>query len=83
MHLTYVEQICGLFKLAGLPGEDVKKKVFLLSLKGKALAWYRLCDDIGSWNWNCLKLELHQKNYPMHLVHRDRNYISNFGPCEG
>ena len=40
MHLIYVEQICGLFKLAGLPGVETKKKVFPLSLKGKALAWY-------------------------------------------
>ena len=75
MHLIYVEQICGLFKLAGLPSDHVMKKVFPLSLKGKALAWYRLCDDIGSCNWNRLKLEFHQKIYPMHLVHRDRNYI--------
>ena len=59
------------------------KTVFPLSLKGKALAWYRLCDDIGSWNWNCLKLEIHQKSYPMHLVHRDRNHIYNFCPREG
>ena len=83
MHLIYVEQICGLFKLAGLPGDEVMKKVFPLSLKGKALIWYRLCDDIGSWNWNRLKLEFHQKNYPMHLVHRYRNYIYNFWPREG
>ena len=62
MHLLYVEQICGLFKLAGLPRAEVMKKVFPLYLKGKALAWYRLCDDIGSWNWNRLKLEFHQKN---------------------
>ena len=46
MHLIYVEQICGLFKLAGLPGDEVMKKIFPLSLKGKALAWYRLCDDM-------------------------------------
>ena len=46
MHLIYVEQICGLFKLAGLPGDKVMNKVFPLSLKVKALAWYRLCDDI-------------------------------------
>ena len=32
MHLIYVEQICGLFKLVGLPGDEVKKKVFPLSL---------------------------------------------------
>ena len=58
-HLLYVNEICGLFKLAGLPEDEVKKKVFPLSLKGKALTWYRLCDDIGSWNYNRLKLEFH------------------------
>ena len=52
MHLIYVEEVCGLFKLAGLPGDEAKKKAFPLSLKVKALAWYRLCDDIVSWNWN-------------------------------
>ena len=30
-----------------------------------------------------LKLEFHQKFYPMHLVHRDPNYIYNFWPREG
>jgi len=30
-----------------------------------------------------MKLEFHQKYYPMHLVHRDRNYIYNFWPREG
>ena len=48
MHLIYVEQICGLFKLAGLPRAEVMKKVSPLSLKGKSLAWYRLCDDTES-----------------------------------
>ena len=33
MHLIYVDEICGLFKLAGLPGDEAKKKVFPLSLK--------------------------------------------------
>jgi len=28
-------------------------------------------------------LEFHQKFYPTHLVHRDRNYIYNFWPSEG
>ena len=61
MHLIYAEQICGLFKLGGLPGDESKKKVFPLSLKGKSLTWYRLCDDIGTWNYNRSKLEFHQK----------------------
>ena len=28
-------------------------------------------------------MEFHQKNYLMHLVHRDQNYIYNFWPREG
>ena len=52
MHLIYVDEICGLFKLASLSGDEAKKKVFPLSLMVKALKWYRLCNDIGSWNWN-------------------------------
>ena len=72
-HLIYVDEVCGLFKLAGVPDDVIKKKVFPLSLKGYASTWYRLCDDMGSWNYKRLKLEFHQKFYPMHLVHRDRN----------
>ena len=30
MHLIYVDEICGLFKLAGLSEDGVKKKVFHL-----------------------------------------------------
>ena len=59
-HLIYVDEVGGLFKLAGMPKDVVKKKVFPLSLKGNALKWYRLLDDIGSWNYNLLKLEFHQ-----------------------
>ena len=83
LHLIFVDEVYGLFKLACLPGDEAKKNVFHLSLKGNALAWYRLCDDIGSWSWNHLKLEFLQKFYPMHLVHCDRNYIYNFWPREG
>jgi hypothetical protein len=50
-HLIYVDEVCGLFKLAGIPGDVIKKKVFPLSLKGDASTWYRLCDDTGSWNY--------------------------------
>ena len=35
----------------------MEKKVFLLSLEGKSLTWYRLGDDIGMWDLNQLKLE--------------------------
>ena len=32
-HLIYMDEVCGLFKLAGVPGDVIKKKVFPLSLK--------------------------------------------------
>ena len=48
LHLIYVDEVCGLFKLAGIPDDVVKRKVFPLSLKGDALTWYRLYDDTGS-----------------------------------
>ena len=57
-HLIYVDEVCGLFKLAGIPGDFIKK-VFPLSLKGDALTWYRLCDDMESWDYKRLKLEFH------------------------
>ena len=75
LHLIFVDEVCGLFKLAGIPNDVFKRKVFPLSLKGDASTWYRLCDDTRSWNYKRLKLEFHQKFYPMHLVHRDRNHI--------
>src|SRR3954468_24264140 len=77
MHLIYVDEVCRLFKLVGMPEDVIKKKVLPLPLKGKALTWFRLCDDIESWIYNRLKLEFHQKFYPMHLVHHDRNNIYN------
>ena len=45
LHLIYVDEVCGLFKLAGIPGDVVNRKVFPLCFKGDALIWYRLCDD--------------------------------------
>ena len=51
LHPIFVDEVCGLFKLACIPDDVVKRKVFPLSLKGDALTWYRLCDDTGSWNY--------------------------------
>ena len=53
LHLIYVAEVCGLFKLAGMPKDVINKKDFPLSFKGKALTWFRLCDDMGSWNYKC------------------------------
>ena len=59
LHLIYVDEVCGLFKLASIRDDVVKRKVFLLSLKGDTLTWYRLCDDTGSWDYKRLELEFH------------------------
>ena len=59
LHLVFVEEVCGLFKLAGIQNDVVKRKVFPLSLKGDAMTWYRLCDDMRYWNYKRLKLEFH------------------------
>ena len=53
-HLIYVDEVCGLFKLPGMPDDVIKKKVFPLSSKVDALTWYMLCDDMGSWNYKRL-----------------------------
>ena len=37
MHLIYVVEICGLFKLAGVLGDVVKKKVFPFIFKGRCI----------------------------------------------
>jgi len=76
MHLIYIDEICGLFNLAGFFEDGITKKVFPLSLEGKGLTWYGLLDDTGTW-------EFHQKFYHMHLVHRDQNYTYNFWPRDG
>ena len=60
IHLIYVDEVCGLFKLAGMPEDVIKKKVFPLSLKGKTLTWLRLVMilDHGTTtdrNWNFIK----------------------------
>ena len=41
-HLIYVDDVCGLFKLAGIPGDVIKKKVFPLSLKERVRPYFLL-----------------------------------------
>ena len=50
LHLIYVDEVCGLFKLAGMTDDVIKKKVFPLSLEGNASTWYRLLDDTRIWD---------------------------------
>jgi hypothetical protein len=50
MHLIYIDELCGLFKLAGLSEDGVKNIVFPLSFKGRALALEPIKAEISSKN---------------------------------
>src|SRR3954467_15517883 len=82
-HLLYLSQLCSLFKLAGVSLEFVMKKLFSVSLTNKASDWYKLLDNSHSLNWEELMSLFYTKFYPLHEVHRDRNYIYNFWSREG
>jgi hypothetical protein len=40
-NLHAIEDLCSLFKLAGVPHDDVKRKLLYLSLAGNARIWFR------------------------------------------
>jgi hypothetical protein len=41
-HLLFIHKLCNLFKCAGTSMNQVKRKIFSLSLKGKAAEWYKM-----------------------------------------
>jgi hypothetical protein len=44
-HLLFIHELCELFKCAGISMNQVKKKLFSLSLKGRADEWYKTLKD--------------------------------------
>ena len=82
-HLLYLSELCSLSKLAGVSRDFVMRKLFSLSLKDKAWDWYKLLDDSHLLNWQELMSLFYTKFYPLHEIHRDRNYIYNFWSRDG
>jgi hypothetical protein len=41
-HLLFIYELCELFKCAGISTSQVKRKLFSLSLKGRAVKWYKM-----------------------------------------
>jgi hypothetical protein len=41
-HLLFIHELCELFKCAGISMNQVKRKLFSLSLKGRAAEWYKM-----------------------------------------
>ncbi|KAE8813709.1 40S ribosomal protein S5-1 [Hordeum vulgare] len=58
-----------------LTRDGVMRKLFALSLKGKALEWYRLLDDSHLRDWEEIQSLFYFKFYPLHEVHENRNYV--------
>jgi hypothetical protein len=41
-HLRFIHELCELFKCVGISTDQVKRKLFSLSLNGRAAEWYKL-----------------------------------------
>jgi hypothetical protein len=41
-HLLFIHELCELFKCAGISTNQVKRKLFSLSLKGRSAEWYKV-----------------------------------------
>ena len=78
--LLFIHELCGLFKCAGITIDQVNKKLFLLSLKGRAEEWYKLLKNGQSLEWEEIVLLFYSKFYPPSEIHNDRNQIYNFWP---
>jgi hypothetical protein len=82
-HLLFIHKLCELFKCAGISIGEVKRKLFSLSLKGRAAEWYKRLKDGRPVDWEEIVPLFYSKFYPSSEVHKDRNYIYNFHPRDG
>src|SRR4051812_8854542 len=77
-HLLFVHELCELFKCAGISMDQVRKKLFSISLRGKAAEWYKLLKNGRSIGWEEILPLFYSKFYPPSEIHKDRNQIYNF-----
>jgi hypothetical protein len=82
-HLLFIHELCELFKRAGISIDQVKRKLFSLSLKGIAAEWYKMLKNGRSIGWEEIVPLFYSKFYPPSEIHKDRNYIYNFLPHDG
>ena len=82
-NLLFLHELCELFKCAGITMEEVKKKLFSLSLSGRAAHWYKLLKNGHSLGWEEIVPLFYSKFYPPSEIHQARNLIYNFWPYEG
>ena len=63
--------------------DKVTRKLFSLSLKGRAAEWYSLLKNGHSLSWVEIVPLFYSKFYPLSEIHKDRNDIYNFWPHDG
>ncbi|KAK1684798.1 hypothetical protein QYE76_045646, partial [Lolium multiflorum] len=77
-HLLFLHELCGLFKCAGISMDEVRKKLFSISLSGKAAHWYKLLDNGDSLEWNDIVPWFYSKFYPPNKTLLDTSCSGSF-----
>ncbi|KAK1614180.1 hypothetical protein QYE76_019697 [Lolium multiflorum] len=67
----------------GISMNEVRNKLFTISLSGKAAHWYKLLKNGDSIDWEDIVPLFYSKFYPPSEIHKDRNRIYNFWPHDG
>ncbi|KAK1669670.1 hypothetical protein QYE76_057829 [Lolium multiflorum] len=67
----------------GIVMDEVRKKLFSISLSGKAAHWYKLLKNRDSLDWEDIVPLFYSKFYPPSEIQKDRNRIYNFWPHDG
>ncbi|KAK1694084.1 hypothetical protein QYE76_010781 [Lolium multiflorum] len=77
-HLLFLHELCGLFKCAGITMDEVRKKLFSISLSGKAAHWYKLLKNRDSLNWEDIVPLFYSKFYPPNKTLLDTSCSGSF-----
>src|SRR3954452_16171611 len=64
-HLLFIHELCELFECAGIQMDQVKRKLFSLSLKGRAAEWYKMLKNGRSICWEEIVPLFYYKCYPL------------------
>ncbi|KAK1677316.1 hypothetical protein QYE76_038164 [Lolium multiflorum] len=75
--------VAGELSAIGISMNEVRKKLFTISLSGKAAHWYKLLKNGDSIDWEDIVPLFYSKFYPPSEIHKDRNRIYNFWPHDG